>query len=101
MNLRRLPKFVFSFFAFTLILAARGVEAPVKPIVDESLYSGMKWRFVGTLRRGGATGGGGGGGGAPIFFFCSGAGGGLWKNHNDPTHGHRSLHTQRLVGVAA
>src|SRR5260221_7287206 len=69
MNLRRLPKFVFSFLAFTLILAARGVEAPVKPIVDESLYSGMKWRLVGPPRGGGALGGRGGGRVTHIFFF--------------------------------
>src|SRR5258708_39552620 len=85
MNLRRLPKFVFSFFAFTLILAARGAEAPVKPIVDESLYAGMKWRVGGPLRGGGGPGAQGGAGGAPIFLFSGGGGGGGGTTHNGHT----------------
>src|SRR5260221_12946681 len=80
MNLRRLPKFVFSFFAFTLILAARGVEAPVKPVVDESLYSGMKWRLGGPPRSGRPPGGEGGGRRTQIFFFWDGGGGDLEEN---------------------
>src|SRR5258707_13041263 len=80
MNLRRLPKFVFSFFAFTLILAARGAEAPVKPIVDESLYAGMKWRLVGPLRGGGAPAVQRAGGVPQLFYFWAGGGGG-WENN--------------------
>src|SRR5260370_7662853 len=79
MNLRRLPKFVFSFLAFTLILAARGAEAPVKPIVDESLYSGMKWRLVGPLRGGGAPAVEGVAG-EPNFFFFGGVARAIAKN---------------------
>ncbi len=78
MNLRRLPKFVFSFLAFTLILAARGVEAPVKPIVDESLYSGMKWRLVGPLRGGRALAVEGVAGEPNLYYFGAVAGG-VWK----------------------
>src|SRR5260221_14457937 len=78
MNLRRLPKFVFSFFAFTLILAARGAEAPVKPIVDESLYAGMKWRLVGPLRGGRALAVEGVAGEPNLYYFGAVAGG-VWK----------------------
>src|SRR5258707_982199 len=84
MNLRRLPKFVFSFFAFTLILAARGAEAPVKPIVDESLYAGMKWRLVGPPRGGRSPARRGVARGAHLFFFFAGTGGGARKHAFGP-----------------
>src|SRR5258708_26674730 len=100
MNLRRLPKFVFSFFAFTLILAARGAEAPVKPIVDESLYSGMKWRLVGPPRGGGGPPGGGGAGGPPLFFFCGAARRGLEANPHRPTLRPPFFHAAGLLRCA-
>jgi photosystem II stability/assembly factor-like uncharacterized protein len=78
MNLRRLPKFVFCFLAFTPILAVPGAEAPVKPSVDESLYSGMKWRLVGPLRGGRALAVEGVAGEPNLYYFGAVAGG-VWK----------------------
>src|SRR5258708_16483910 len=100
MNLRRLPKFVFSFFAFTLILAARGAEAPVKPIVDESLYAGMKWRFGGAPTGGAGPGGRRGAAGPHTFFFCAGARGRGKANHPRPNTSPPFLNIAGCVGVS-
>src|SRR5260221_12790356 len=50
-------------------------EPPEQAAIDESLYSGMKWRLGGPSRAWRGLRGYGGGGGPNVYFFWAGAGG--------------------------
>src|SRR5258708_26720575 len=49
-------------------------EPPEKSAIDESLYSGMKWRLVGPFLGGGGQPGAGGADETHLFFFWAGTG---------------------------
>jgi photosystem II stability/assembly factor-like uncharacterized protein len=78
MNRSCLLKFVFSFFLFALAFSASAAEPAEKPAVDQSLYSGMKWRLVGPFRGGRALAVEGVVGEPNLYYFGAVAGG-VWK----------------------
>ncbi|HEY4781751.1 MAG TPA: hypothetical protein VIH54_08030, partial [Chthoniobacterales bacterium] len=78
MNVRCSPKFIAPLLLFPLILSGRAAEPPEKPAIDESLYSGMKWRLVGPFRGGRALAVQGVVGEPNVYYFGAVAGG-VWK----------------------